>query len=75
MNKGYEVQVSHDNKMIYEQHYRDWMDSEVSRGVILTIIQHETPDGLIYYPLPKMFLDYLDKRGFSYMNMGYRETP
>jgi len=75
MNKGYEVQVGHENRMDFDRHYSKWMAAEVGHCVTITIIQHETLDGFVYYPLPKVFLDYLDKHGVPYVNMGYRENP
>ena len=73
MYKGYEVYVAHENRMDFDRHYSEWIRSNVEHGV--TIITSETPEGFTYYPLPKQFLEYMDKNHFPYRNKGYREMP
>ena len=48
MNKGYEVQVGHENRMDFDRYYPKWMAAEVGYCVLVTFIHHETLEGFVF---------------------------
>ena len=50
MNKGYEVQVGHENRMDSDRYYPKWMVAEFGYCVLVTFIHHETLEGFVYHP-------------------------